>query len=336
MNAPAEKSRLPRSVKIVAVVFLVLLAAEALVRVRASALPPPLKWATPDLDRKVTQIGALSARGGASVLFLGSSTVDAGVDPTLLDLDQTSLSAYNAGLRGGSIAMVSHWARAIAVPRLRPAVVILGIASRELAANDDEVAERERDYFEAPAVQHIVGKETALVRAERTLEDVSSIFKYRTWIRDPRYLRALIGIGDAPSVTQTSIGDYLAPSGQFRFFLGRRYSVESAATELRSGGRITDGQVDELARLLSYLRSRVDRVIVVNMPVTDDYVATQPPGERKRFDDILKAETDKIAATYLDPGIWPHDDFADPYHVNESGSRRLTELLKQAIRTESR
>ena len=190
-------------------------------RMRASALPAPLTWASPNLDRKIEQIDALSERGGASVVFLGSSAVDSSLDPSALKLAKSNRPAYNASVRGGTIAMVSHWARTVVVPRLRPDVVVLGVASRELDENGAFMSAIERKYFDAPAVRHVDGTENALQIAERRLESASTLFRYRTTIRDPRYLPALLGVGDAPA--ETGVEADVADDGQLQRFENRPY-----------------------------------------------------------------------------------------------------------------
>lgn len=326
--APRRRSRL---VLIAIVCALVLLGAEAVTRARASALPPPLKWATTDLDRKVQQIEELREAGGASVVFLGSSTVDAGVDPSALSIPASDRPAYNAAVRGGTIRMVSTWAKEIAIPRLRPDVVVVGVASRELNENDASQRLREELFFDAPAVRHLLGNETPLLRAERTLESASALFKYRTWIRDPRYLKALFGVGAAPTVTQTAIGDYLAPDGQFLFFRSRTYKAKESFGELPGARSLSDAHRAALRGLLTFLRKNVERVVVVNMPVTRDYASRQPARQPAAFDAILRAEAARAGASYKAFGVWPTTDFADPTHTNAAGSKRLTARLATLV-----
>jgi hypothetical protein len=332
-NAPRRRGRLLR---IVIVAVLVLLAMEGVVRLRADALPPPLKWATLDLDRKETQIGELRKDGGASLVFVGSSTVDAGVDPSALGPLPGRRPAYNAGLRGGTIRMVSSWTRLVAVPRLRPNVVVIGVASRELNRNNELQRGREEAYFDAPAVRHLIGTETVLQQTERRLEGASAVFKYRTWIRDPRYVRAFLGLSEAPTVTQTAVGDYLAPDGQFRFFLRRPYNAATFNREHPAGVGVDPSQQSELRELLAFLGPRVDRVIVLNMPVSPDYVADQSDAHRTAFARVLREEARRIDAGYVEAGVWPTGFFADPVHVNQRGSTRLTTLVERALRTGNR
>ena len=330
MGTEPERHGLPRAVTIAVIALLVLLAAEGLMRVRASALPPPLKWATPDMDRKDFQMSDLEHQGGASVVFVGSSTIDSSIDPALLH-DTLSRPAYNSGMRGGTVSMVSTWTERDVVPRLKPDTVVVGVASRELTANDPRQAGREKDFYDAPAVRYLVGNETFLQKTERQLESVSDLFKYRTWLRKPEYLKAVFGLGDAPSVTNSPVGDYISSEGQYTLFLHRPYSAKQFLIEEPKGTDISQQQVAVLHSLLGQLAAHVKHVVLVNMPVTTDYLKRQAPGGYEQFGRIMKAQADAIYATYVDAGVWDASLFADPVHVNADGSKKLTELLGKTL-----
>jgi hypothetical protein len=322
---------MPRLAIIVSVVIIMLLAAEMAVRIRASALPPPQKWSTPDLTHKDQQIADLQRRTGASVVFLGSSSIDGALDASTIRHGVASRPAYNAGLRGGSVRMVSTWAQLVVVPRLRPEVVVLGVVSRELSGNDPVTDQREEDFFAAPATRYLLESENLLQRVERNIEDVSDLFEYRTVLRQPRTFRAFLGLSVAPVITDPNI--YIAPDGQFLIFLEGTYQPSQQFSDEMRGYNLGDAQVARLRRLLTFLSERAEHVIVVNMPVTKDYVALHP---RKRkdydvFSRVLEQEAERAGAPYIDAGVWPNRFFADPVHVNSAGSRRITKIIDDEI-----
>ncbi len=309
-----------------------LLGAEVALRLRASALPPPLKWANTNLDRKAQQIAWLSERGGASVVFIGSSAVNSSADPAGIRYPDDDRPVYNAAVRGGTPKIVSSWARHLVVPKLDPDIVVLGVASRELDANGPFLQDVEDQYFAAPAVRHLEGNETALQTAERRVESVSALFKYRTWVRDPGYLRVLVGMDEAPSVSAEAAGDPVAPNGRLSAdFRPPRPYTTNFVSDRDPSLRISPAKRSSLRELLSYLERSVEHVIVVNMPVTEDYIDLQAEGQRELFDEILETEAERTGATYVDPGIWPRHLFRDPTHTNERGSQRLTTLLQATI-----
>ena len=327
-DRPTMRRPLPRAARIALVALLLLMGAEGALRMRASALPAPPEWPSPNLDRKIEQIDALSDRGGASVVFLGSSAVDSSLDPSALKLTKSNRPAYNASVRGGTIAMVSHWARTVVVPRLRPDVVVLGVASRELDENGAFMGAIERKYFDAPAVRHLDGTENVLQAVEHRLESASVLFRHRTTIRDPRYVAALLGAGDAPE--ESGVEADVADDGQLQRFEKRAYR-KTYIHDIEPTLRISETKTAELRSLLSYLRTQTQRVVVVNMPVTDDYLASQAAGQRAVFDKLLATEAQRAGAGYLRPGIWSKADFADPIHANANGAKRLTAMVQTTI-----
>ena len=123
---------------VVIVVGAVLGLVEAAVRARSSVFPPPPRWVGPEMPLKERQIEFLERFGGASVAFVGSSVVDVAVDPSALPRGEDERASYNASTGAGSLRMIATWTRVLAVPKLRPDVVVLGIISRELNANDPE------------------------------------------------------------------------------------------------------------------------------------------------------------------------------------------------------
>jgi hypothetical protein len=329
-EAPLARKR-RRLAKIALVTVLVLLGAEAAMRVRASALPAPGDWAIPAIGHKFEQIRELEQRGGASVVFLGASTVDAGLDPDRFTVKPGDRPAYNAAVRGGTMSVIATWAKHVAIPRLRPDVVVLGLSSRELNENDKPRAVRERAFYEAPAVRELLGKTSMWERAERRLGRASALFKYRTKLRDPRYIPALVGIGELPAEDGNAADDHVGTGGELTAFERGRYAGADFFKNQTRPIPIGTAQRTQLRDLLTFLRSRAPRVLVVNMPVTNDYVSTQTAAQRSAFDAILAAEAKSAGASYVKTGIWPTQLFADPTHTNGTGAQRLASTLSKPV-----
>ena len=329
-EAPHVRTR-PRLARIALVTLLVLLGAEGAFRLRASALPAPADWAIPAIAHKYQQILDLERRGGASVVFLGASTVDAGLDPDRFPVKPGDRPAYNAAVRGGTMSVISTWAKHVAIPRLRPDVVVLGLSSRELNENDTPRAARERAFYEAAVVRELLGNATAWERAERSLERVSTLFRYRTKLRDPSYFPALIGTGELPATDANARNDYVGEGGELTAFARGRYAGAAFFKKQTKPLPIGAPQRAQLRGLLTYLRTYTPRVIVVNMPVTDDYVSTQTAAQRARFEAVLAAEAKRAGASYTTTGIWPTQLFADPTHTNGSGVQRLASELRKPV-----
>jgi hypothetical protein len=309
--------------------------AELGVRIRASSMPDPLRWSAPELQYKEQQIHRLQSRGGASIVFLGSSVVDVGVDPTLVAPRRGGRPAYNAATGGGSIAMIDTWAERVAVPRLKPDVVVIGLVSRELNPNDPVQTRLERSFVASAAVRQLDGTETLAQRAERYADRLSALLKYRTLLRQGRFLANIVGTGNAPSRRTRSTTT--ADDGQYQGFLSLRYNGGSAAqfraTALRDY-RVGPRQLATLRSLLAYAKAHVAHVIVVDMPVTATYVSLHPRRrtDQDAFDSALATEAAAVGAPLVRAGVWPEDAFADPAHLNGVGAHRLTAMLIEQLR----
>ena len=334
--------RITKRAKQLAVVVIVVLAVfglvEAAVRARVSVFPPPPRWVGPEMPLKERQIQFLERFGGASVAFVGSSVVDVAVDPSRLKRDEGERPSYNASTGAGSLRMIETWSRVLAVPKLRPDVVVLGIISREFNPNDPEQQRLDEEFFASPAVRQYLGTETTVQKIDRRLARASALFRYRTFVRQPRYLRALVGM---KKVTNTEYGAFVAPDGQYQGFLRREYPDVATVNRLFRNRALKDYEVGarQLATfraLLTFLKANAERVVVVNMPVTEDYVDAHPNGEDdyRAYTSALEAEAGRADVELVDLGLWSPLYFADPAHLNARGAERITGVLDDLLAKE--
>jgi hypothetical protein len=320
---------------VVIVVGVVFGLAEAAVRARASVFPPPPRWVGPEMPLKERQIEFIERIGGASVAFVGSSVVDVAVDPSSLRRAEGERPYYNASTGAGSLRMISTWTRLLAVPKLRPDVVVLGVISREFNPNDPEQQRLDDEFFAAPAVRQYMGNESAVQKLDRRLAKVSALFRFRTFVRQPRYLRALVGL---KKVTNQEYGAYVAPDGQYQGFLRREYPDAATVHRLFRGRALKDfevgaQQVETFRSLVTFLKGTAQRVVVVNMPVTKDYVDAHPNGAKDHgaYTEMLEEESEDLDVELVDLGVWSPVYFADPAHLNARGAKRMTGLLDDLL-----
>ncbi len=318
-----------------AVIAVVLLIAELAVRVRADVLPARAVWANPEMQAKELELDRLQDRVPASVVFLGSSAMDVAIDPSALRTPPSGGLRYNAAAMGSTMQITSTWARYVVVPTVRPDVVVLGVTSRELNGSPEQ-DRIDAQFVNAPAVRHLLGMETLLERAERRAEEWSALFKYRTVLRERRAVGALFGLNAVKREFED--GEIVAPDGQVVAYLGRQYRLRPGAELFFTRGTLANFHVGAeqrafLGELLSFLESRTRHIVVLNMPTTQVYVDYHPR-RRADWDDYrtaLKQEASRVGATYLEGGIWPLKYFADPAHLNERGSIRLTRIVDDAL-----
>jgi hypothetical protein len=316
----------------------VLLVAEVAVRAGESSLPTPRLWSGPEMPVKEEQMAALRTRGGASVVFMGSSTMDAAADPSRFDVAGADRPLYNASAGAGSMRMIDIWGRLTVVPALDPDVVVLGVVSRELNPNDAEQARNERAFLESKAVRRLLGTEPALQEAERRVADVSALVEYRSVLRQPRRVWDTVRTGTFRS---GEFGEIISDDGQYEGFLHHTLADAGASRERVAQTVLRDFEIGQrqvltLRGLLAALTERGIRVIVVSMPVAGSYVAAHPGGVSgyREAVAIVEAEAARAGARFVDIGPWPDDLMADAGHVNEQGVERFARALEPVIEAE--
>lgn len=304
--------------------LLVLGTAEAAVRVAEPALAEPQRWSTQEAQYKVEQMRELPPDG---VVFAGSSMMGMAGDASRMP------HAYNAALRGASLAMTEEWLELAVVPTLRPHTVVLGVSTRELNANDGAQATSTKLFLDAPAVRRLTGRETVLDRAERWGEQVSALFRYRTVLRRP---------GDLFAKRDTVEGATIGADGHDDSFRRRSYELDDAgraffAREPLHDFAVGTAQLQSLRRTVQWLRDRRIDVVVAAMPVTADYAALHPGGTPTYEAAIgrLHDTAVRAGARWVDFGIWPTRLFADPMHVNGAGAARFTDRIAELLSPEA-
>lgn len=313
-----------------AVALAVLVVAEVGARAVADRLPPRQVWGTAEAQYKADQIDGASDRG-VDVVFAGTSVVDAGVDPTAFDRRLvTGRGSYNAALGAGSPAMVRSFTSLLAVPRLRPTLLVLGISSRDLNANDPGQASLERQWFASPAVAHLTGTENLVDTIDRVLSDHSALVAHRAELRSPRNLAGRGNPAWGEALTQ---GD-----GQYTAFLDQHFELSARQVEFVRSVPLHDWAVDEakvgaFRSVIEGAMSTGAAVLLVDMPTTAAYRELHPNGSSdvEIYERTVEALATSTGVPLIRLGAWPDDAFADVLHLNAVGSERLTHLLVQEV-----
>jgi len=323
--------------RVLVVALAVLCLSEVAVRARADSLIEPQLWSAPEQTYKSDQISALAEKGGASLVAVGSSTVDAAFDAHKLTPSISGRPSYNAATGGGSLPIIAGWSEFEVIPRLKPDTVIVGIVSREMNPNDPKQQGFTRDFLASRAFRHLNGTENAMQVVEQRVEDASALFRYRTILRQPRYIQNFLGFGDAPR--NGSYASVVNSAGQYTSFLPHGFhNTPAIEKQFRSAGlyRWELGQTERgtLSHLLRYLRANVKNVLLVSMPITPVYVSWSPNGQADIdvFNAEMRRQADANGAKFLDTGVWPTDLFADPGHVNRAGSERFMDTINTELR----
>ena len=320
-------------------VVVVLLLAELTVRAAASWLPDPLFWASWEAQNKVTAMEALGKRGGASVVFVGSSMVNRGFDPALATkLLGGKRPVFNAAVSGSDLRTEDLWTRKVVVPLLHPDVVVVGFNSGEMNDNWDTSRQLYARLVDSPYGKRISGRGGVLAKTDAWMIDHSYLMRYRTVLRNP--VDAVLGRDDKGQAAQAV--DHLGTLKLGPNFARRRYTTGlsvSLATwndmfhNYRPGGK----QAAALDRLVDDLTAKGIRVVIVRMPVTKDIIPLHPNGQadRDRFTRFLAAFVASHPVRFIDAeeAIGGGTSlFLDPVHMNLEGQRRTTTFVAGVLK----
>jgi hypothetical protein len=274
---------------------------------------------------------AMSARG-ADVVFLGTSMVNAAVIPSVFDAG-AGLTSYNAALSSGTPRLMEAWALHVVIPRVHPKVVVIGVSSVDLT----DAGVSETAFFDAfrdsPAGREALGRETLLDRTDRWLRDHVALWDHRTELRDPAAVLDAIR-GKTP--TQDSVAASMDPQGHLtnldnQSFLQTHRSGIAGVSIWSLGTE----EPNALRRLIAGVEATGARAVLVEMPVTPEYIAFHPRGDADyaAFKQAIAgiAQTTSVPLIDLDQ---PRDHalFADELHLNRVGAIQFSAALARALR----
>jgi hypothetical protein len=335
---PVDRRRM-RGAIVLAVVFVLL--AELAIRAGAPKIRDPLLWPDWEAQNKVAAMDALGARGGASLVFVGSSMVNAGYDPSLATTQLgAKRPAFNAALNGSDLRTTDVWTREVVVPRLHPKVVVIGFNSGEMNDHFNDQGGLYDKMIQSPYGRAAAGTGTVLQKIDGWLIKRSYLVRYRSVLRHP--VDALVGEDRAQLVQSVTPLGFFEALGKFQ---KRPYSPglskqlgiwDEVFKNYRPGGR----QLSALDRLVKDLTAKGIRVVLVRMPVTKDIIPLHPRGaaDRERFGAVLASFVATRPVTFVDaetaigysPGL-----FVDPVHLNRKGQQATTTLVVNALKKPS-
>ncbi len=291
-------------------------------------LPAPARW--PD-EATSTKIAQMDDRECADVVFVGNSMArDAFDPPTFADMDPLGRSAYNASLDAASPAQLARWVPEEVVERLDPSTVVVALASTDL--NDNAAAgQAALESYESSQG----GRDDLLGSIDRQGAEWSALLRHRASLRDPQAV--LDGVSaawssdeaDRPSVD--GLDGLIGPDGeglsrQELGYTGQPAVQRFVADQLLNDYSLGPEQLDAAEELLARLDRAGIEVVLVALPVTDDYIALHPNGEAD-YDEYraamaLLADSADVDFHDLSEAT---DSFADTHHLNGVGSQELTE-----------
>lgn len=316
------------------ILVLALVTVELAVRVSSDRLPPPLVWSDYETQNKAESMDELPS--DASVVFIGSSSMNAAADPLMADkLTDASLPAFNGALNGSDMRSAEWWVTHVVLPRLKPSVVVVGTTSLEVNDNGKTQEEFFTKLTSSKGAKRVTGHVGRAGRLEAWFEDHVYLARYRNELRRPAHV-----INGDPRAERAGVG----PRGVLEAmpeFHDRPYSIPpnfKVRTERESYRHFAVGgsQVQALHRLVDMLKQENVKLVLVKMPITRDLIPMHPHGQKdyERFERVLDEIVDARALTLVDAASRIDDEryFVDPIHLNARGAERFTRLVAPAIR----
>lgn len=332
----AEARRRDRILGIAGVVLVLLLVLEVSTRVIESRLPDPLVWHSYETQRKVEQMDDLAATG-VDVVFFGSSMVNAAVIPALFESTAGGgITAYNAALSSGTPRLTAAWGLNVVLPRLRPKLVVIGTSSVDMTDNGRARTLFYDGFRNSPAGLEVLGTEDILDRTDRFLREHLALWAHRAELRDPAALWDAVR-GNEPTVdgpTESMDARGHLTNLEAQPFDQRPFRDGIAGVSVWGLGTEDPGA---LRRLIAGAEATGARVVLVDLPITAEYIAFHPRGDAD-----YQASKRAIAEMANDTGAGlidldqPRDHalFADELHLNGDGARRFTATLANALRAQ--
>jgi hypothetical protein len=296
--------------------------------------PEPTLWHAELIETKLTYLQAFAAERGIDVLFIGNSTMQAGVDPALFDaargVETTAVpGSFNASIEGippyGASLFLDIFLR-----YSEPDTIIYGLTPQDLNSNSPWAADitdrvRHSPMALAEARRGIKGQVLAF------LLDHSALFRYRLVLY--RLLLADPSLRQEPFVyfdergyhhLKESLAD-ISPDRRGRFY--NRAGVLNYSTN--------GLQTESLRQLIEQTQATGIPLILVNMPLAAEYYGLfdEPQADYALYRQTLMAVADEYNLPLIDLAqgktavSFTDAHFADFNHLNQSGAAKLSRAL---------
>jgi hypothetical protein len=320
-----------RAVRTIAALLLVLLAFEGAARWLEPRIPEPVTWSNPFAQAKYRQLEDLAATGGAEIVFLGSSIVNANIDAAAIGTE-LGTTAYNAGLPSSNIPLWDEYLRTVVLDLACPTVVVIGVGIRDSNDNLPGFDNYVPAYRASVGRRELTGELSLLERIETWAADISAFVRLRPRLREPGNVFAWLRTGRAPGWTEKDLDE----AGRYLGFVDDPNRAQEQVADVQQrvfadysvGGR----QFDALIAAATAAREHGAQVVLLDLPSMETLTAKALPNGRSDLD-AYHAAVDHLAE-HLDAPLFrapamndAEDFYADLYHMNERGARVLSAQL---------
>lgn len=274
------------------------------------AIPSPLQWPNRTAEAKHELLGSLD-ESFPEVVFVGSSTVAAALDPSVFTAE-CGRSAFNAAIDGASPVALEVWLRKAVLGSGVPDWVVIGLTSRELRPSEDV-----NSYAEA-----LAARDDPLARVERALAARSRVIEYRSVLRDPARW-----VPWAPPEDDTLNADGYPGNEDGSYSLAEFAGASAGLLADYEPSRV---ELDAVRRIVQDLHDLGVGVVLANMAVSEDWPELHPHGARDHDDysAAVEATAAELEVPFIDLDEFDHPRFFhDPIHVDAEGSLVATRAL---------
>lgn len=311
----------------------VLVVAELGLRVLSSRLRPLTTWGSWEVHNKLAAAEKLSKEGGASIVSIGTSAVNASVAPGLLgNLSRRTRPAFNAALNGSSPQMLELWTLRVIVPLLKPEVVVYGLDSSQVNKGN-VLARRNYELFRSSQGWGERAREGRLLdRFIWWASRHSYLVRYRHFLAK----RAIFQQDRLQRATSCRRLGLLRWVMVFRY---RKYTIQTrqmdAWKDALNEYEIGNDEVETIGRIVDGLKGAGVVPILAPIPYTDDWIPFHPRGAEdvESWKRVIRQVATLHGCAYVDlrDRFAPGEHFGDPVHVNGEGQTRFTTLLAYEI-----
>ncbi|OAB57108.1 hypothetical protein AY600_07565 [Phormidium willei BDU 130791] len=261
------------------------------------------------LDEQLALYRAYVATLGApDILIIGSSRGLQGLDAKRLQFDLnrrgfTGVRVFNFGINGATAQVVNLLLREILTPEQLPKVMVWADGSRAFnSGRDDRTFSRIRN---SPGYQRL--------RNNGSRESEAPVILSRR---------------DIDSNGFQIVRDRFNPQTYFQQFPRVRGDYDRDYTNFNLGGV----QGISLSRVIEFCQGRNIPLILVNLPLTNEYLDATRRRYERQFQEFLQQQTQQSGVWVRDLSAqWRDrpDFFADPSHLNREGASAVAQRLAQ-------
>ena len=303
---------------------------EGAARLLAPHIPGQLVWDTQFTQDKADQIAAV---GEVDIVYVGSSVVNAGIDPGLVAANSRFDSGYNSAIPSTTPSTWKLWMRDLVYPDLCPSVVVIGISVRDYNDANVGIPFDLRSYLPAAGRLELYGQFTS-ASLEEQIGRYSAFVRLRSRLRQPEKVARFLVTGRVPGWPAT----VLTPGGRYTgwddnvFVDPSPEGIEQLTTKVFVDFSVGGAEDLAVRSIIEDAQALGDQVVIVRMPTMNQELAPLLPDGRADLD-RFERQIEKLGDDYDVPVIvyLDMDDdkslFGDLYHMNLAGTTEMSTRL---------